>query len=94
MNIVNRNGERVFPCSVPLWIDMAGVLPWGRHVVRTRHLVKLFACLYIALWESEFSHGFEEHSVVRASKGSIEVGVGCVNMFFSELGVFMQHDVC
>ena len=29
MNIVNRKGESVSPCSVPLWMGMVGVLPWG-----------------------------------------------------------------
>ena len=27
MNIVNRNGDRVSPCNVPLWIGIVGMLP-------------------------------------------------------------------
>ena len=29
MNILNRNGDRVSPCSVPPYMGMVGVLPWG-----------------------------------------------------------------
>jgi hypothetical protein len=29
MNKVNRKGESVSPCSVPLWMGMVGVLPCG-----------------------------------------------------------------
>ena len=29
MNIVNRKGERVSPCNVPLWMGMVGVLSCG-----------------------------------------------------------------
>ena len=29
MNMVNRNGDRVSPYSVPRWMEMREVLPWG-----------------------------------------------------------------
>ena len=29
MNIVNMKGERVSPCSAPLWMGMVGLLPCG-----------------------------------------------------------------
>jgi hypothetical protein len=45
-NIVNRNGERVSPCCVPLCIGIVGVLPWGVPMVPLAgELVLLFVVL-------------------------------------------------
>jgi len=52
-------------------------------VVRTENLVESFACVDVAFWQSQFSRGLEEYSMVHASKGSFEVGVGCVDVFFT-----------
>ena len=52
------------------------------HVVRAIHLVEMFVCVDISLWESEVSHCLKEYYMDHASKASLEVGVSRVDAFF------------
>ena len=58
-----------------------GITAWC-HVVRAGHFVQLFACIDEAFWKSKDSRDLKEYYMVHASEGSLEVGVGRVDVYF------------
>ena len=51
-NIVNMNGDRVSPCSLPFVYGHGGGISMRDRIVRVAHLVYLFISADVTSWES------------------------------------------